>query len=52
MRKSHKRLLSAATVVGLMWASGPAIGQQKSLKTSFVGAWSLLHASRQCASRR
>ena len=36
--------LLAATVLGLILASGPAISQQKSLKDQLVGAWSLLIA--------
>jgi hypothetical protein len=36
--------LLAASVLGLIVASGPAVSQQKSLKDQLVGAWSLLIA--------
>ena len=41
MHKSQA-LLSAAIALGFIWASGPAMAQQKSLKDQLVGAWSLL----------
>jgi hypothetical protein len=40
----NQALLSAAAVLGLIWASGPAMGQPKPLKDQLVGAWSLLLA--------